>query len=490
MRIALRTTVLIAWAVVMAALVQRTHRSLDVLPAPSSPLPREASEEWQGIYSGEKKIGYAVTRRAPTAAGFTIENDALVRLTMLGEPRVIRTHVTADTDPNLRLNAFGFRLRSGPVEFTARGNVKGETLDVSLDSGGGRTRSFAVPLSGPIVLPQTLPTLLARETIEPGRTFRYSLFDPLSGEPAPIVLTVGAEETIEIGGKRQPALLVTEEFRGSRFRLWVDREGRLLREEGPLGLVLVPESRDSAAEGLEGDGALDIVAASAIPVSRAISSPRETRGLTLRLQGVPADRSFAFPPRQEVSGELLRIQREDLAALSSFTLPSHDARFTKEIEPTPFLQSDDPRITKLARTILRDEIDARRAAEKLLRWVFDNLEKVPTVSVPDALEVLSSRRGDCNEHAVLYAALARAAGLPARVVAGAVYMADESGGAGAFAYHAWNEVWLGEWTAADPTFGQLPADATHLKLIEGGPETHAGLLGLIGRVRIEIEDVR
>ena len=92
-------------------------------------------------------------------------------------------------------------------------------------------------------------------------------------------------------------------------------------------------------------------------------------------------------------------------------------------------------------------------------------------SIPNALQVLETRAGDCNEHAVLFAALARAVGLPARVVAGVVY-AD-----GAFLYHAWDEVWLGSgWLSVDPTFDQMPVDATHVKLVEGGPETHAALV--------------
>jgi len=75
---------------------------------------------------------------------------------------------------------------------------------------------------------------------------------------------------------------------------------------------------------------------------------------------------------------------------------------------------------------------------------------------------------------------ARAAGLPARVVAGVVYLD------GAFYYHAWSEVWLGRWIAADPVFHQFPADATHIKFVEGGPEEHLALLKIIGKIGMEI----
>jgi transglutaminase-like putative cysteine protease len=44
--------------------------------------------------------------------------------------------------------------------------------------------------------------------------------------------------------------------------------------------------------------------------------------------------------------------------------------------------------------------------------VYANIKKTPVLSVPNALEVLNNKMGDCNEHAVLTAALLRAAGFP------------------------------------------------------------------------------
>src|SRR5207247_2540830 len=108
--------------------------------------------------------------------------------------------------------------------------------------------------------------------------------------------------------------------------------------------------------------------------------------------------------------------------------------------------------------------------------------RMQAAAVPSAREVLAARRGDCNEHAVLLAALARAAGIPARVVAGAIYLD------GAFYYHAWTELWLGTWVSADAVFRQLPTDATHVKLLEGGPERHMELAGIVGELRFTAEE--
>jgi len=126
--------------------------------------------------------------------------------------------------------------------------------------------------------------------------------------------------------------------------------------------------------------------------------------------------------------------------------------------------------------IVGSEGDPAQNAARLTRWVNRNLTQVPTATVPSAREVLRSRRGDCNEHAVLLTALARAVGIPARVVAGAVYLED------GFYYHAWSELWVGRWLSADAVLDQIPTDATHVKLIEGGPERHLQLAEVIGRL--------
>ena len=106
--------------------------------------------------------------------------------------------------------------------------------------------------------------------------------------------------------------------------------------------------------------------------------------------------------------------------------------------------------------------------------------KSATPSLPSAKDVLITRVGDCNEHAVLFAAMARSAGIPTKTVLGIMYFNNS------FAYHAWNEVYLGKWVAVDSTFGQFPADATHIKLIEGNLAKSGELSKVVGKLNIEI----
>jgi transglutaminase-like putative cysteine protease len=190
--------------------------------------------------------------------------------------------------------------------------------------------------------------------------------------------------------------------------------------------------------------------------------------------------------RQRLSGDTLIVRQEVWAALQpgfdDLPYPRMDLR--EYLQPEPLIQSDDERIIDVAERIARwrrrGDNDPMQVAQRLTIGVNQLLAKEITFSIPNAVQVLESGRGDCNEHTVLFVALARALGLPARTAVGLVYLNE------AFFYHAWPEVWLGQWVAVDPTFGQYPADAAHLRFVTGGLAQQVEIVRLIGNLDIEV----
>ena len=126
--------------------------------------------------------------------------------------------------------------------------------------------------------------------------------------------------------------------------------------------------------------------------------------------------------------------------------------------------------------------------EKVLaieEWVYRNVKKVPTFSLPTARDVFVKKVGDCNEHAVLFAALARASGIPCAIASGMVYASD------GFYYHAWDLVNIdGAWAPVDSTFGQFPADATHVVLGVGDISDGVEIMQFLTNIRIQVVEAR
>jgi len=201
----------------------------------------------------------------------------------------------------------------------------------------------------------------------------------------------------------------------------------------------------------------------------------------VRLQGGVAGALELGGGRQQLSGDTLVIRREGAAALAArYRLPARDTGLARWLAPAPLIQSDDPRVQAQARLILEREQDPARAARRIAAWVRAHVERRSTATVPSAVQVLEARVGDCNEHAVLFVALARAAGLPARTVAGLVPVD------GRFYYHAWAEVYLGDWVAVDPMLDEFPAGAAHMRFSINGLARQAELVRLVGRIKLEV----
>jgi transglutaminase-like putative cysteine protease len=151
---------------------------------------------------------------------------------------------------------------------------------------------------------------------------------------------------------------------------------------------------------------------------------------------------------------------------------------------TATIDALDPAIRKAARDATAGVRGDRRRVAALVDWVHANITYV-LADETIASHVLARGSGDCSEMSILFVALARAAGIPARRVDGLA--ATEVGGAPAFGFHAWAEVALdGHWVQVDPTWDEPVADATHVLLRETEPQW----LLMVDTLRVAVVDLR
>ena len=218
-----------------------------------------------------------------------------------------------------------------------------------------------------------------------------------------------------------------------------------------------------------------------------LGDARERDKIRLRVLGVDASALLDDPPLQSIVGDEVRVEIPALDSLPQLPVASEEEYLVEFTQTDAFLMTDHAEIQAKSREVLEGTVNRSDAAAVLSSWVYNALDKVPTLGIPNALEVLRVGQGDCNEHTALYVSLARAAGMPARIAAGVVY-SDRIVDEGAFFYHAWPEVHFGEagWVPVDPTFDQFPADATHIKVVEGGLDKQIAIMGVMGRLGFEL----
>jgi transglutaminase-like putative cysteine protease len=254
-----------------------------------------------------------------------------------------------------------------------------------------------------------------------------------------------------------------------------------------MGLSMVRETPEKARSLPASDDVVDVIALSAVPLNKDLSNARERRELRLRVRGVEASALAHDPPLQRIVEDQVHVRVPSLSELPKLARVNTDESLISYTESGPFLMVDHAEIMAQSRDLVEGVENRKEAVAILSEWVYSNLRKAPTVGIPNALEVLRVRQGDCNEHTALFVALARAAGIPARTAAGLVY-SDRVTGEGAFYYHAWPEVHFGEqgWVPVDPTFNQFPADATHIKVVNGGLDKQIAIMGIMGRLSFSL----
>ncbi len=447
-------------------------------PAPAAV---EARDTWMNVFQNGRKIGFAHSALTPLDDGYRLTESVFMRLNTLGTTQSIRLSSKATVAPDFTLRTIYFSVSSGPFEIIGEGTVDGNRLRLTMGpEGEGRTTE--IPFDQRPYLLSSIVDAVRAGNIQTGETRAFDVFDPGVMGPADVTVRVGGKESITVSDVEYTATRMTLNYKGVTQTAWIAESGEVVLEEGVLGIRLEKTSQTDALFNLPEDGGEDLTQVMAVPIDPPLPDPADLTMLRVRIEGVEDLADLALDgERQELDGRTLTITRESLADLPEApTDPGPD--LADHLAPTPFIESDHPEIVRLADRLTKPDQPLVERAERILEWMAENIEKRPVLSLPDAIDTLKNRAGDCNEHAVLLAALARAAGIPARVEAGLVHHD------GRFYYHAWNRLHLGRWITADATFGQMPADVSHIRLVMGAGAEQLNLLRLIGKIRLKLLD--
>lgn len=205
-------------------------------------------EEWRGIYLQGRKIGYSVTftRALPAAAGGgrAVSNRLFMRLNLMQTVQEVLTTANYTIDANYHLKEIDFKL-SGAAQMEIRGRVTGRALDLTVVT-NGQSADHRIGLDGPVYLPDALDAMIGGKTLKVGDRYDFSTFDPASMSVQPATVAVAARETLTVDSVRVPALRLDVGFSGATSSAWIDQAGRTIREEGPMGIVMIAEPRDKA----------------------------------------------------------------------------------------------------------------------------------------------------------------------------------------------------------------------------------------------------
>ena len=505
-RAAVGVSVLALWGVGLGVLVRREYFRPHTERLAEAAMRVTPGAVFYGVRQGDRQVGFASSTIDTTANEIKMQDYLVADLPIGGRTHRATARTNVSLTRALRVSHFTVSLDADAAPIKATGTVQGDSvLLLAINTGqGAKPDTQRIALDGPILLPTLIPlTIALTDQPKVGRSLELPMFDPIGMTPKQVHFRIGAESSFVVNDSavfdstaRRWRGVLPATIRGFRvdgegnsgFSGWIDEQGRVLQTK-QLGFELTRLPYEVAFENWRIDSrerGSSVASDRDILETTAIAADKRLTGrlpqLRVRLSNVDLAGFDLDGDRQALRGDTLIIRREpDSALVAKYTLPMGGRRLLKAYtRPEPLIQVGNMEIVQVMRSIVGTERDPRIVAERINRWVTDSVKTRITFGIPNALEVLHTRSGDCNEHTQLFVALARSAGIPTRIAAGLAFLD------GKFYYHAWPEVFLNGWVAVDPTFGQFPADAAHLRFTIGGLGRQADLLRLMGNLDIAV----
>jgi len=442
-------------------------------------------ESWYGVYMNNQKAGYAVNGVAQNGDGtIVVSEDMQFQINMVGVKQDMRIEARRTYSAEGGLISIESEVKDPAGTNTFVGTVQGNELHLKSVVGGAESN---------VVLPKPQETLedaikqtqLVRRGARVGDAIEFTVFEPLYKKELAGISTITEESVRDIEGVQTKVFTIKTSMpeMGVDSVSVVAEDGTTLEDE-VAGLIKMRLEDEVLAKDVGYSN--DVIISNAAMVATPIKDPRTRGRLRLELRGPMNEGHMFNDDRQTVTAAegyyLFEGRTYDMAGFKPAKLPITDEAVKPWMDATQFVQSDNPKLIAKAKEILGGETDSLAASSKLSKWVHENMHSTFSARLTNAIEVLEHLEGDCTEHSILFIGLARAAGLPAREVAGVVYVEGVKPG---FYFHQWAKVWVGKWIDVDPTFDQALVDATHIKLAEGDLFQQARIIPIIGQLQIK-----
>lgn len=448
-------------------------------------------EYWTGVVFNGGKIGFTHFTIRPSTREkglFEITSRAFMRFRFLMVDKSLSMASWDLVDKDLRLKRFSYECTIDGSLLRISGSVEGGTLTVAKSSADTKTEEETA-VRGDLYPGSVIYLYPLLNGLKTGQRYTYKVYDSETQGISDVSQEILAYQKSDLFTGN--AYKIRTRYQGQEIDTWLDEKGLPVLEIALHGVLISGLENEEQARRYLVESSLnkneDLLEFSLIKVKSPIEDPLSVRYMQIFIDGVPEGVTIPTDECQECRPEGERVLCRIRSAAPGTGLKGAEPTPEIFLKPSYAVPSGNVVIRKTAREIAGESAGQDHQIRSILAWMEKNIGKEP-VDVFTALDVLSNKKAECQGHAYLYAAFARSLGIPTRIANGLVYSKEFKG----FLYHAWAESFVqGHWIPVDPTLNQMPADATHIKLVEG--ETLASLVpmvGLMGKIRIEVVELK
>lgn len=459
--------------------------------------------EYAALLLNGKKIGYGKTTQTISDTDVTTIQVMDMTLSRAGTAITIRQEATFVETPDGKPKAFRSVRKMGIADNMQTQEASGVItedgkLELTLLIGGREVKRRRDWPEGAL-MPYGLEQLAKAKGFDPGTTYEAKVFDTDTFQALTSTTKVGEVEQIDIFETKRTVAKTTQILATPVGQMsmttYVDPETHkpVLAVIPMMGMTLKMFACDKTFALSEVEQVGDLLTTLAIQLPAAIDPRSKTLTYIIEQEGQGVRIDFARTDTQtwkiEDNTFVVTATARNFPEGGMLPYAGDDADAKHYLKPSNYVQSDDPAIKALAVQAVGDAKTPAEAARNIETFVSEYIsEKSFGVAYASASEVAKSREGDCSEHAVLTAALCRAAGIPAQVVTGVVY-ADRWGEMeNVMLPHAWNQVYVdGKWVPLDAAFiaKRAPgADRIALTVGSGDMADFFGMVNTLGNFRV------
>jgi hypothetical protein len=486
-------------------------------PVPEKTEPEEAApqeepgpqeEEYFAVFMEGKKVGHAVQTRVVAEGKVRTTEKVSIQLSRGSVPISVEMAETSIETADGKPVGFEVVQDMGLMTMKVTGTVvqtNGQrAANVTVMSMGGEQKS-TIEWPEDAVMAEGLRLLQLKKGLKQGTAYIVKLFSPQILQALDAEVKVGPKQEVDLLGRVVELTEVVTKLNvpgaGEIVSTgYVDDEQRMQKNIMPIAGMQVEMVACAKEFALGENDVLELIDKMFLPSPTPLENVTTASSITYHLSpSTPGGKLTTIPRTDNQSvqpgdngGVIVTVQPVQPPTGAKFPYRGSDKAILEAIQPTRFLQSDREEIIELARRAVGSTKDAAEAVRNIESFVAAYIEnKNLSVGYASAAEVVASKQGDCSEHAVLTAAMCRAVGIPAQVVAGVAYVEEFAGLEHGFGWHAWTQAYVGDkWIGLDAAFkgtGRGGYGPGHIALSvgNGDPEDFFNLVNILGQLRID-----
>ena len=451
-----------------------------------------------------KKVGYAIQRRVVAEGQVTSTEQVHISINRVGVPVTLDLTETAIETMDGKPLGFQAIQNFSLMTVTIKGKVRPDgTMEVVTQSMGAEQKTEP-NWPGGAIMAEGLRLLGLQKGLAEGTQYDVKVFSGAMLMALDTHVVVGPKRPVDVLGTQIPLTEVksTLSVPGAGQMLtisYVDDEQTPYKSQVPMAGMQFEMIRCTQEFAMGQFDPVEFVSKMLLPSPAVLDNLAKVDSITYVLRPKDTATGLTMPSCDMQTSRSLGDGRVEVTVKpikprpgGTFPYKGSDPNILASLRPNAFLQTEDPLIVRLARQAVDDVNDAAEAVRRIEAFVAGYIkEKDLSVGYASAVEVAKTKQGDCTEHAVLAAALCRAAGIPARVVTGLAYVQEFAGARNCFGGHAWTTAYVnGQWIGLDAAFrgtGRGGFDAGHIALAtgDGEPGDFFGIATRLGQFTIE-----